>query len=166
MMPVAPGLDSSARAGLLVDTNLLVLLAVGTVNRNRIETFKRTRQYTENDFDLLVRVLNNFERLFTVAHVLAEVSNLTDLPGAERLQARLVLKATISLLQEADLTSTRAAEDILYRDLGLVDAAIGAVARANNCAVVTDDLDLYLRLSRDEVRVFNFTHLRAQAGRL
>jgi len=164
MMPVAPGLDSSARAGLLVDTNLLVLLAVGTVNRNRIETFKRTRQYTENDFDLLVRVLNNFERLFTVAHVLAEVSNLTDLPGAERLQARLVLKATITLLHEADMTSTRAAEDILYRDLGLVDAAIGAVARANKCAVITDDLDLYLRLSRDEVRVFNFTHLRAQAG--
>jgi len=104
MMPVAPGLDSSARAGLLVDTNLLVLLAVGTVNRSRIETFKRTRQYTQNDFDLLVRVLNNFGRLFTVAHVLAEVSNLTDLPGGERLQARLVLKATISLLHEADMT--------------------------------------------------------------
>jgi hypothetical protein len=42
--------------------------------------------------------------------------------------------------------------------------AIGAVARANNCAVITDDLDLYIRLSHDDVTVFNFTHLQAQAG--
>ena len=42
-------------AGLIVDTNLLVLYVVGSVNPERIETFKRTR----------------------LAHVLAEVSNLT-----------------------------------------------------------------------------------------
>ncbi len=157
------GLRSAASAGLLVDTNLLVLFAVGTVNRNRIETFKRTRQYTKADYDLLVRVLTNFYPLYTVAHVLAEVSNLTDLPGRERLQARNVLKETISALHEAEMPSARAAEDRLYEDLGLVDAAIGAVARTHNCAVLTDDLDLYLRLSHDNVSVFNFTHVRARA---
>ena len=92
---------------------------------------------------------------------MAEVSNLTDLPGPERLRARHVLKKTISLLKEVEMSSARAAEDRLYQDLGLVDAAIGAVARAHNCAVLTDDLDLYLRLSHDNVNVFNFTHLRA-----
>jgi rRNA-processing protein FCF1 len=117
-----------------------------------------------DDYDLLVQVLGNFGRLFTVAHVLAEVSNLTDLPGAERLQARHVLKTTISLLEEADMSSTRAAEDPLYEDLGLVDAAIGAVARANNCSVLTDDFALYERLSRQNVKVFSFAHLRIQAG--
>jgi len=45
--------------------------------------------------------------------------------------------------------------------LGLVDAAIGAVARAHGCTVLTDDLDLYLFLSRDGVKVINFTHERA-----
>ena len=164
MISAALGLDSATSAGLLVDTNLLVLFAVGTVNRNVIETFKRTCQYTKADYDLLVRVLGNFERLYTVAHVLAEVSNLTDLPGAERLQVRHILKETISLLNEAEMPSGRAAEDRLYQDLGLVDAAIGAVARAYNCAVLTDDLDLYLRLSHDNVNVVNFTHLRASVG--
>jgi hypothetical protein len=164
MISAGPGLDSIASAGLLVDTNLLVLYAVGTVNRNRIETFKRTRQYTMDDYDLLVRMLGNFEHLYTVAHVLAEVSNLTDLPGPERLQARLVLKETISVLNEAEMSSTRAADDRLYQDFGLVDAAIGAVARANNCAVLTDDFALYERLSRQNVKVFSFAHLRAQAG--
>jgi hypothetical protein len=74
--------------GLFVDTNLLVLFAIGAVNRNRIEQFKRTRSYTKTDYDLLLRVLERFKPLYTVAHVLAEVSNLTDLPGPERRQAR------------------------------------------------------------------------------
>ena len=146
MTSTAFDLDSGTSAGLLVDTNLLVLYAVGTVNRNRIETFKRTRQYTKADYDLLVRVLTHFEPLYTVAHVLAEVSNLTDLPGAERLLARLVLKETIFVLSEADMSSARAAEDRLYQDHGLVDAAIGAVARTHKCAVLTDDHELYVRL--------------------
>lgn len=163
MIAAGRGLGSGTSAGLLVDTNLLVLFAVGTVNRNRIETFKRTSRYAKADYDLLVRVLAEFEPLYTVAHVLAEVSNLTDLPGPERVQARRVLKKTISLLEEAEMSSALAAEDRLYQNLGLVDAAIGAVARARNCAVLTDDLDLYLLLSRDKVNVLNFTHLREQA---
>jgi len=162
MISAGFGPGSGTGSGLLVDSNLLVLFAVGTVNRNRIETFKRTRQYTKADYDLLVRVLARFEPLYTVAHVLAEVSNLTDLPGPEGLRARLVLKTTISSLDEAKMPSALAAEDRLYQHLGLVDAAIGAVARAHNCAVLTDDLDLYLRLSHDNVKVLNFTHLREQ----
>lgn len=164
MTSTGTGVEPAAHAGLLVDTNLLVLFAVGTVNRHRIETFKRTRQYTKSDYDLLVRVLRRYATLYTVAHVLAEVSNLTDLPGAERLETRRILKKTISLLNETEMPSARAAEDRLYERLGLVDAAIGAVARVHNCAVMTDDLDLYLHLSRDNVKVYNFTHLRAQAG--
>jgi predicted nucleic acid-binding protein len=149
----------AAATGLLVDANLLVLVVVGSVNRDRIET----RQYTRSDYDLLLRVLDQFNPLYTVPHVLAEVSNLTDLSGPEQARARSILKETISLLNEAEIPSARAAEDRLYPKLGLVDAAIGAVARANKCAVLTDDLDLYVLLSRDEVVTFNFTHLRAGA---
>lgn len=149
--------------GLHVDTNLLVLFTVGAVNRNRIEQFKRTRQYTRADYDLLLHVIEPFNPLYTVAHVLAEVSNLTDLSGLERQRAREVLKQTISLLSELEMPSLQAARHRLYEPLGLVDAAIATVARNYNCAVLTDDLDLYLSLSREKMPVFNFTHLRAQA---
>ena len=163
MIPVEFGLSSTIRTGLLVDTNILVLFAVGAVNRDRIETFKRTRQYTKSDYDLLLRALDRFKPLYTVAHVLAEVSNLVDLPGTERLKARRVLRETISVLNEVEISSKLAAEDKLYQDLGLADAAISAAARAHKCGVLTDDFDLYLSLSRDHVQVLNFTHLRAQA---
>jgi predicted nucleic acid-binding protein len=163
MSSTAPSWESVVRAGLLVDTNLLVLFAVGRVNSGRISTFKRTSQYSKADYYFLVRMLKRFKTLYTVAHVLAEVSNLTDLPGPERVLARRVVKETISLLSEAEMPSSQAAEDRLYPQLGLVDAAIGAVARAHNCAVLTDDRDLYLRLIHDNVMAFNFTHLRARS---
>src|ERR1700733_3294598 len=92
-----PGLEPGA--GLLIDSNLLVLLAGERVNRDRVDHFKRTRQYTKSDYPLLLKVLGNRD-LYTVAHVMAEVSNLTDLNEPERLQARRVLAKTISVIQE------------------------------------------------------------------
>jgi hypothetical protein len=125
-----------------VDTNLLVLYVVGAVSRSRIEQFKRTRQYTIADYDLLIQVLEQFKRLYTVPHVMAEVSNLTDLSGGERLKARRLLKEMLTTLEEPEMPSARAAEHGVYQDLGLADAAIASVARDQACAVLTDDLDL------------------------
>jgi predicted nucleic acid-binding protein len=156
-------MSSAVAAGLLVDTNLLVLWAVGAVNCGRIKEFKRTTQYTEADYVLLLQILTRFKPLYTVPHVLAEVSNLTDLRGAERQRARSFLKETISSLTEAEIPSARAAGDVLYQRLGLVDAAIGAVARAHNCTVLTDDFVLYRLLTHEKVSVINFTHERARS---
>jgi predicted nucleic acid-binding protein len=150
---------------LLVDANLLVLYVVGNVNRDRIETFKRTNRYKASDFDLLTRWLDQFDSLVTVSHVWAEVSNLTDLKGPERSQARQFLKHAISILEEEEIRSLTASQSTVFPDLGLTDAAIEVVARSTNCEVLTDDLDLYLRLAEDDLPVTNFTHLREQALR-
>jgi hypothetical protein len=42
------------RDGVVLDTNLLVLLVVGSVPRNYIGRHKRLSQYSEADFELLV----------------------------------------------------------------------------------------------------------------
>jgi len=148
-------------AGLLIDTNLLVLYVVGRVNRNRIANFKRTSKYGARDYDLLNRVIERFGRpLYTVAHVMAEVSNLTDLVGRERLRARQVLRESLSVLREPVMPSARAAQCSPYDNLGLTDAAIAEIAREHNCAVLTDDLDLYLALRRENVVAENFAHLQ------
>jgi predicted nucleic acid-binding protein len=150
-------------AGLLIDTNLLVLFIVGSVNRNRIDNFKRTSKYSKEDFDLLLGVISGLGKpLYTVAHVLAEVSNLTVLQGPERLLARQVLKATVAVLKEPEMESVRASDAKEYPALGLVDAAIATVARENDCAVLTDDLDLYVALINRGIPTFNFTHLQAR----
>lgn len=159
MNPAAAWFGINSSAGLLIDTNLLVLFVVGSVNQNRIENFKRTRSYGKTDYHLLCRVLAAFDPLYTLAHVMAEVSNLTDLAGPERLRARLLLKETLSILREPEMASARAAQSASYERLGLVDAAIAAVARERKCAVLTDDLDLYLALASEGIVALNFTHL-------
>lgn len=127
---------------LLIDTNVLVLFVIGTVNRNRITNFKRTRQYTTQDFDLLSSVITHWSSLCTVPHILAEVSNLTDLEGIERLRARQILQETISVLTEVAVPSAKAVLEPAFSLLGLTDASILTAAREQSCAVLTDDLDL------------------------
>jgi hypothetical protein len=152
-----PGLGPGV--GLLIDTNLLVLLTVGGVNRDRIENFKRTRRYTKSDYDLFGQ--DNWETASLYSRSRhAEVSNLTDLEEPERLRARRVLAKTISVIQEPHVSSLRASESLYYEKLGLVDAAISIVAREQKCSVLTDDFDLYLWLTKEGLPAVKFTHLR------
>jgi hypothetical protein len=94
---------------------------------------------------------------------MAEVSNLTDLRGREGLHVRQLIKETLSLLEEPTIPSAKAAEHDVYPKLGITDAAIATVAREHDCTVLTDDLDLFIWLSRENINVINFTHLRAAA---
>ncbi|MEQ1946792.1 MAG: hypothetical protein ABL995_06375 [Bryobacteraceae bacterium] len=152
--------------GVLIDTNLLVLLVVGLVNPRRIEAFKRTRQYTAADFRLLNAALDGFRPLYATPQIAAEVSNLTDLGGIERVAARNVLKTIVNEWTEPVVTSVAAVQGRFYERLGLTDSAIQIVSSEKKCSVLTDDLDLYLALSRLGVPVYNFNHLRERAWRI
>ena len=61
------------------------------------------------------------------------------------------------------MASEHAAQNGLYVRLGLVDAAIATLARENKCAVLTDDFDLYVALSREGIAALNFSHLQASS---
>jgi hypothetical protein len=67
--------------GVLVDSNLLVLFLVGLVNKQRILEFKRTQNFTVDDFHLLANLIVWFGRLIATPHVLGQVSDLADLAG-------------------------------------------------------------------------------------
>ena len=74
------------------------MFIVGKVNPKRIQTFKRTAAYDVSACELLVKIMAGFTCLFTIAHVMAEVSNLTDLEGPERAEARRVLAQTMAVV--------------------------------------------------------------------
>jgi len=153
--------DQNARSnGILIDTNLLVLLVVGSVNRDRIPRFKRTSNYTPADWDLLMGILEQIPRRYSIAHVLAEVSSLTDLKGPELEIAREILHKAISLLEELPIASLDACGFTWYRWLGLTDAAIGLAAKQRGCSVVTNDSALHIALLEEGVSVLKFDDLR------
>ncbi len=66
--------------GLLIDTNILLLYFVGSFDRQHIEKFKRTSQFTIKDFDYLVILLDRFDTLVTTPNILTEVNNFEVYP--------------------------------------------------------------------------------------
>ena len=116
--------------GVLVDTNLLVLLLVGQVNPDRIHNFKRTQDFGIQDFHVLTRLVAWFGApLVATPHVLTEVSNLTDLSGAERSAVRALFKSTVETVREEHDFARRLVEHPLFERFGLGDASIVPCAR-------------------------------------
>ena len=63
-------------SSLLLDSNVLVLLVAGRVDRHLIGTHRRLKQYTAADYDRLTRMLADRERLTVTPNTLTEASNL------------------------------------------------------------------------------------------
>jgi hypothetical protein len=147
------------RNGLLVDTKLFVLFLVGTTNEARITRFKRTGQYTIKDFRLLQALMVQFQNVVTTPHVLAEVSNLTDLEPPELSRLRLNFQEIIQRTRELYEESSAIVADPAFGKLGLTDAAIRRVAE-RPVLVLTDDLPLYHYLHKSGLDAINFNHIR------
>ena len=64
------------RPGVLLDANLLILLAVGLTNRDYIGRHKRLTKYDATDLDVLSGLIAQFSSVVFTPHVLAEASNL------------------------------------------------------------------------------------------
>jgi rRNA-processing protein FCF1 len=154
-------IERYSRRGVLLDTNLLLLYLIGQYDRARIERFKRTVQYTINDFDLLDRLLKVFTRVRTLPHVLAEVNSLSSqLPGDVLTEFRRTFATEIGTFWEGQLPSHQVAMRTEFSFLGLTDSAILAES-IGRYLVITDDLELCATLSRVGVDVLNFTVLRS-----
>jgi hypothetical protein len=161
-MTDAERFDQNARSrGVLIDTNLFVLLIVGLVNRDRIPSFKRTSGYTPADWDLLVGLIEHIPQRYAIAHVFAEANTLTDMKGQEKVIAREMLHRVIAITEEVHIPSVEVCASPYYCRLGLTDAAIGLAARKCGCSVITNDSDLYMALVHEGASVLKFDHLRA-----
>lgn len=147
--------------GVFVDTNLLVLLLVGLVNVERIRNFKRTQDFTVEDFYLLQQLVEWFGApLYSTPHVLSQVSDLTDLSGRERITIRRTFRAMVATINEQYDTATELVGNPLFERLGLGDASVAAVCK-RNVLVLTADLALQIALVDSGLDALNFNHVRA-----
>ena len=145
--------------GVLLDTNLMVLLAIGLYKRERISSFKRTDKYTARDFSLVTDIMNKFERRITTPHILAETDNLTrQLPGREHNAVAAILAPLIENLFEIYSPSVTAVRHERYSTLGLTDCV--TIAAADEILVITDDLRLSNILSHLGRDAININHIR------
>ena len=147
--------------GVFVDTNLLVLWLVGSVNTKRIRDFKRTQDFTVGDFHTLSRLVAWFGTpLVSTPHVLSQVSDLTDLSGQEGAVIRQLLKSTIEVVEETYDTAKQLVQHPLFERFGLGDASVAMVC-ARNVVVLTADVQLQIALGLSGLDAINFNHVRA-----
>lgn len=143
----------------MLDSNLLLLLLVGAYDRNMIVRFKRTQQFVSDDFDLLVRFVEFFERVFVTPHILTEVSNMS---GQLREPARREVRMQIQRLSEHAHEQSKPSAALVVHSrflvFGLTDVAV--ISAASECLVLTDDFDLAGVLAGEGADVINFNHIR------
>ena len=147
--------------GYFLDANLLVLLVVGNENRDLIPKHRRLEHYSAEDFDILLELLENADRLYVTPNTLTETSNLLIQHGEpERTLLMRRLQYLIHDSNEIVVASIDASSDSRYQGLGLTDAALLELATIET-PVLTVDFDLYLAaIESGEERAVNFNHFR------
>ena len=146
--------------GVLIDSNLLLLLLAGLHDRSLVARLKRLNTYVLEDFDLLFRFCELFDRRVTTPHVLTEVSNLSE-KGAQSVLRPFFefLAGHFVELDEQYEKSGILAQHTLFVSFGLADSAL-AQASDDGLLILTDDLRLYAALEKRGTPAINFNHLR------
>jgi hypothetical protein len=147
--------------GVLVDTSLLVLLAVGIYLPGRITSFKRTKQYTIEDFYLVINLIHEFERRITTPHLLTEAHSFArQLEKREYDGLAAAFRKLIKEMFEIHVPATDVISEKSYPRLGLADSAI--IKASPGVLVLTADAGLESELSRLGRHAININHLRTE----
>lgn len=129
-----------------LDANLLVLLVVGNLGRDRIAHHRRTKHFTGEDYDLLVRLLSETRTLVT-PHTLTEASNpLAQHREPERTRLLVALRSLIERSDEESVPSRTAARNGEFPRLGLTDAVLLEAVSVDK-PLLTADFQLYVTAS-------------------
>jgi hypothetical protein len=152
--------EHHALKGILIDSNILLVWTIGSFSLALIRDFKRTAAYTLRDFNLIHNLLGRFKRVVTMPGIITEVSNLSgQLAGNIRERFWKFYGTQIGEFEEFFQKGATISSEGLFNKLGYTDTGIILAARSGHL-VLTDDLRLYVELSKAELPVINFTHIR------
>lgn len=155
------------QAGLLIDTNLLLLLCIGILDRRYIHRFERTSAYTPADFGALVQILHYFRRVIVTPHILTEISNLASrIPWDRRYAFARIMTSLLSdpsgkfVIDERHRPARLISAEPEFPLLGLTDTGIIHQAVHRRCLVLTDDAPLAEQLERRGIECLTVDDLR------
>ena len=110
----------------LLDANILVLLAVGTASPDYIAVHKNTAdKFGIDDFALIAEIMADFSEIVVIPHVVAEASNLVGQIGNPR-KALIqgALADWVSRVLELPIPSRDGIVHKEHLDLGITDAVL------------------------------------------
>jgi hypothetical protein len=125
----------------VLDTNVLLLLLVASVDISLLRTYKRVSQFTAQDATALEDLLRSFQGLATTPHVLSETDNFVDhAPAYRRQDLKNGLIRFIEQSPERYRRATELANFDGFIPLGLTDC--GLIDFQQEAVVITTDFRL------------------------
>ena len=164
-MKVPNDYSSYAGRGLLLDTNIALLLVVGDHNPAMLSNFKRTAQFAPEDHATLRRIMRRFKSVVTTPAILAEVNSLASQFGEPaKTDVLHTFSKTVKELSEEYIPSAITADDPEFARFGLTDTNIKLVA-SGRFLVLTDDYRFSGYLVASQIAAVNFNHIRVAGWR-
>lgn len=146
--------------GIFIDTNILLLLYIGSYDTNLIETFKRTNKFTKKDYKILTNFLSRFNKIITTPNVLTELDNFfNQLSSPIKEKVRLKLKEHIEVINENYIKSIDVTNSNKFLGFGLTDIGILNAIR-DKYILLTEDFPLSNYANSIKIDAINFNHLR------
>jgi len=149
------------RLGTIIDSNLLLLYFVGACDKNIICSFKRTKMYTIDDYNLLSHYVNQFQFVTTTPSILTEVSGfLNQLSSNMKPAFYDKFSSLLSNFNEKHSPSSELSLSDSFSKFGLTDTGIIEGAKKHKMLVLTDDFRLSGYLNSRNIDAINFNNIR------
>lgn len=155
-------ISNYGRNGIILDTNLLLLMLVGAYSPDYISDYKRTQKYTREDYEWICLILKYFAKVVITPQILAEVWNFAEkIPDYHLVE---FIKSSVKALEiieeiyiekQVILSNT---DELQY--VGVSDLSIIHAAKRGNYVIFTDDLRSYHCFMTNEVPSINLNHIR------
>lgn len=144
---------------LILDTNLLLLYLVGNYDKKYITKFKKTAEFTEEDFRILTNLIKEFgNKVIITPQILAEISNHSKKIKEPKFSEYMnCLIKTLKKFEEKYIKMT----DLLNSPrnlikLGFTDVSILEAGKKYDCLILTKDFELSQYAQFKGCRAFNY----------
>lgn len=140
---------------IIIDANSLLVLVLGLMNPNLINSHRRASIYDIDDFDFLLNSIGDLGNLVIFPNVWTELDNLlNDFHGNMKEQYVNILKIVSQNSTEKYISTNIGVDFYAFYDLGLTDSIILYFATTYPCDyVITSDSKLSDYLIANQVRV-------------
>lgn len=145
---------------IFVDTNALILLIVGLIDKSLISSHKRTSIYDSVDFDNLAFLIGDLEKIVTTPNVLTEVDNLlNNFQKGHRWTYFQLLRELIFKSNEKYLQSKLCLDSNALFELGLTDTGVLEICKECDL-LITGDSKLADYASAFGIKVIDLVKIR------
>lgn len=124
---------------IVIDSCALILLIVGAIRPNNIQSHKKTSIYDKNDYVELIRTIGHINNLIVTPNVWTEVDNsLNGFGGNEKFQYLEILRSQVTTITEQYEETSKALNSDFLFDLGITDCLLIGLAKKHKLLITAD----------------------------